>query len=159
MWIQARCFHGRSTNSIFIVFSFSVQKDTWIFITVRVIFAQKNNDIILFLFKCKCKCYMRTLRNVMTKNCSLMTWLLKYERHDYSVICHNDNELKLRVDLWFLTNDSSKPYNYESIMSSTRWRSRESRLDVSQSVVTDTDFQSFTMQLRQLEVSESPKWL
>lgn len=159
MWIQARCFHGRSTNSIFIVFSFSVQKDTWIFITVRVIFAQKNNDIILFLFKCKCKCYMRTLRNVMTKNCSLMTWLLKYERHDYSAICHNDNELKLRVDLWFLTNDSSKPYNYESIMSSNRWRSRESRLDVSQSVVTDTDFQSFTMQLRQLEVSESPKWL
>lgn len=99
MWIQARYFHGRSTNSIFIVFSFSVQKDTWIFITVRVIFAQKNNDIILFLFKCKCKCYMRTLRNVMTKNCSLMTWLLKYERHDYSAICHNDNELKLRVDL------------------------------------------------------------
>lgn len=76
MWTQARCFRGKSSNSIFIVFNLSVQEDTWIFITVRVIYAQKNNDIILFLFKCKCKCYMRTLRNVMTKNCSLMTWLL-----------------------------------------------------------------------------------
>lgn len=88
MWTQARCFRGKLSNSIFIVFNFAVRKDTWIFITIM------NNDIILFLFKCKCKCYRRTLRNVMTKNCSLMTWLLKYERHDYSAICHNDIRIK-----------------------------------------------------------------
>lgn len=94
MWAQARRFRGRSSNSIFTVFNFSVQKDIRLFITVRAIFAQKNNDVILFLSKRKCECYTRTLRNVVTKNCSLMTWLLKYERHDYSAICHNDIRIK-----------------------------------------------------------------